>query len=52
MRNKDVLNCLGWEKKNTTKATRLMKEMAKKYKDVICEYAPGKKRALRMYIKK
>lgn len=51
MRNKDVINFMGWEKRNTMKATRIMKEMPKIYSDVICDYAPGKKRALRIYIK-
>lgn len=51
MRNKDVLNFLGWDKKNTMKASRLMRSMTKTYNDVICDNPPGKKRSLRIYRK-
>lgn len=51
MRNKDVLNFMGWNKKNAMKATRLMQQMPEFYPDVVCDNAPGRKRALRIYIK-
>lgn len=51
MKNKDILDFLGWEKSCTMKATRLMSSMPKFYADVICENVPNRKRAKRIYIK-
>jgi hypothetical protein len=51
MKNRDILNFFGWSKKNTIKATRLMRKLATEYDDVVCEPVPGKQKSLRVYRK-
>lgn len=49
MHNKDILSFFGWNKRYTSRATRLMRSMPEIYKDVECNNVPGHKRALRIY---
>lgn len=52
MKNRDIMNLFGWDKKNTMKATRLMQKMTETFSDVVYEPVPGKKRVMRIHLKK
>lgn len=48
MKNKDIIDFFGFDKKNSTKVTRLMRALPQKYQDVIYERIPNRKRGFRI----
>lgn len=48
MKNKDIIEFFGFDKKNSTKVTRLMRSLSNKYQDVIYERIPNRKRGFRV----